>query len=74
MELAHIIAFNATLLAAILSPGPAMLMSIRATLSGGFRQGFMVGLGLGTMAAIWTALALPGLYRPYWGLCRHLGR
>lgn len=61
MELAHIIAFNATLLAAILSPGPAMLMSIRATLSGGFRQGFMVGLGLGTMAAIWTALALLGL-------------
>lgn len=61
MELTHIIAFNATLLAAILSPGPAMLMSIRASLTGGFRQGFTVGLGLATMAATWTALALLGL-------------
>ena len=42
MELTHIIAFNATLLAAILSPGPAMLMSIRASLiNGGFRRGFI---------------------------------
>ena len=61
MELTHIIAFNATLLAAILSPGPAMLMSIRASLTGGFRQGFTVGLGLAVMAATWTALALLGL-------------
>ncbi|QTN35464.1 LysE family translocator [Cognatishimia activa] len=61
MEFTHIIAFNATLLAAILSPGPAMLMSIRASLSGGFRQGFTVGLGLAVMAATWTALALLGL-------------
>lgn len=61
MDLTHLIAFNATLLAAILSPGPAMLMSIRASLTGGFRQGFAVGLGLATMAAIWTALALLGL-------------
>lgn len=61
MEFAHIIAFNATLLAAILSPGPAMLMSIRASLTGGFRQGFTAGLGLATMAATWTALALLGL-------------
>ena len=61
MEFTHIIAFNATLLAAILSPGPAMLMSIRASLTGGFRQGFTVGLGLATMAATWTALALLGL-------------
>lgn len=61
MELAHIIAFNVTLLAAILSPGPAMLFSIRATLAGGFSHGFIVGLGLATMAAIWTTLALLGL-------------
>jgi threonine/homoserine/homoserine lactone efflux protein len=61
MDLTHIIAFNATLLAAILSPGPAMLMSIRASLAGGFRQGFIVGLGLATMAATWTLLALLGL-------------
>ena len=61
MDLTHLIAFNITLLAAILSPGPAMLMSIRASLTGGFRQGFAVGMGLATMAAIWTALALLGL-------------
>ncbi|WP_370229781.1 LysE family translocator, partial [Cognatishimia sp.] len=61
MDLSHILAFNATLLVAILSPGPAMLMSIRATLAGNFRQGFMVGLGLATMAATWTTLALLGL-------------
>ena len=61
MELTHIVAFNATLLAAILSPGPAMLMSIRASLAGGFAQGFLVGLGLATMAATWTLLALLGL-------------
>ena len=61
MELTHIIAFNATLLAAILSPGPAMLMSIRASLAGGYTQGFLVGLDLATMAATWTLLALLGL-------------
>lgn len=61
MELTHLIAFNATLFAAILSPGPAMLMSIRASLTGGFRQGFAVGLGLAVMAATWTTLALLGL-------------
>jgi len=38
-----------------------MLMAIKASLSGGFRHGFAVGLGLATMAAIWTSLALLGL-------------
>lgn len=61
MELAHVIAFNLTLLAAIASPGPAMLYALRASLVGGFRTGFLTGAGLGTMAAIWTLLALLGL-------------
>ncbi|MDC0737428.1 LysE family translocator [Cognatishimia sp. SS12] len=61
MELTHIIAFNLTLLAAIASPGPAMLVSIKASLTGGFRQGVITGAGLGLMAAVWTSLALLGL-------------
>ena len=61
MELTHLIAFNLTLLAALASPGPAMLLSIRATLSGGRAKGMATGLGLGTMAAIWTLMALLGL-------------
>jgi threonine/homoserine/homoserine lactone efflux protein len=61
LELAHLIAFNITLLAALVSPGPAMLLAIRATLSGGRAHGVATGLGLGTMAALWTLAALLGL-------------
>ncbi len=61
MQLTHLIAFNLTLLAAIASPGPAMLFSIRATLRGGFRGGLETGVGLACMAAAWTMLALMGL-------------
>lgn len=61
MDPTHLIAFNLTLLAALASPGPAMLLSIRATLSGGRAHGVATGLGLGTMAALWTLTALLGL-------------
>ena len=61
MELTHLIAFNLTLLAALASPGPALLLAIRATLNGGRPQGLATGLGLGTMAAVWTLMALAGL-------------
>lgn len=61
MELTHLIAFNVTLIAAILSPGPAMLVAVRTTLSQGRRAGMLTGLGLGTMAATWTLFALLGL-------------
>jgi threonine/homoserine/homoserine lactone efflux protein len=61
MEITQIVAFNLTLLAALASPGPAMLLAIRATLSGGRGHGLATGFGLGTMAAIWTLLALLGL-------------
>lgn len=61
MEISQLILFNVTLLAALLSPGPALLMAIRATLVSGFKGGILVGAGLATMAACWTALALLGL-------------
>ncbi|WP_116599460.1 LysE family translocator [Primorskyibacter marinus] len=61
MDLAHVIAFNVTLLAAIASPGPAMLYIIRNTLAHGRRVGLFTAWGLGVMAATWTLLALLGL-------------
>ena len=61
MEITHLVAFNLALLAAITSPGPAMLYQIRATLAGGRAVGIATGCGLGTMAAGWTLMALVGL-------------
>ncbi len=61
MEPGHLIAFNLALLAALASPGPAMLVALRATLVGGRAQGVATGLGLGAMAALWTTMALLGL-------------
>lgn len=61
MTLTHLIAFNLTLLAALASPGPAMLVTLRMTLRGGKGAGIATGIGLGTMAALWTGLALLGL-------------
>ena len=57
----HLIAFNIALLAAIASPGPALLVALRTTLSAGRRAGIAVGCGLGLMAATWTLAALLGL-------------
>ncbi|MEX0349566.1 MAG: LysE family translocator [Paracoccaceae bacterium] len=57
----HLAAFNLALLAAILSPGPAMLYFVRQTLSQGRRTGLFSVLGLGSMAACWTVTALLGL-------------
>lgn len=61
MEAGHLIAFNLTLLAALASPGPAMLMALRTTLVEGRAAGILTGMGLGTIAAAWTAAALLGL-------------
>ncbi len=61
MEIAQLIAFNVALLAAILSPGPAFVYAVRATLSGGRAAGLATGWGLGVMAATWTLLAFLGL-------------
>lgn len=57
----HILAFNLTLLAALASPGPALLLALRTSLVAGRAAGIATGLGLGLMAAVWTALALLGL-------------
>ncbi len=61
MEAAHWLAFNLTLLAAFLSPGPAMLVALRASLKGGRAAGIATGAGLALMAAGWTGAALMGL-------------
>ncbi len=61
MTIEHLIAFNIALFAAIASPGPALLVSIKTTLSAGRTAGIATGCGLAIMAATWTALALLGL-------------
>ncbi|MDE0113735.1 MAG: LysE family transporter [Albidovulum sp.] len=61
MTLEQFLAFNAVLLAAIASPGPALLMAIQTSLSAGRTAGISIGAGLGLMAAAWTLMALLGL-------------
>ncbi|MEI4195180.1 LysE family translocator [Roseovarius sp. E0-M6] len=61
MDAGHLIAFNLTLIAALISPGPAMLVALRTSLTEGRRAGALVGMGLGMAAALWTLLALLGL-------------
>lgn len=61
MDLEHIVAFNLALVLALISPGPAFVMSIQTTLSSGRKSGVHFGVGLGLMAAVWTSLALVGL-------------
>jgi len=56
-----LIAFNAVLLAAIASPGAALLYFIKSTVASGRVAGIAVGAGLGTAAALWTLAALLGL-------------
>jgi threonine/homoserine/homoserine lactone efflux protein len=61
MELSHILAFNAALLAAWIAPGPAMLYALRTSLAHGRAAGIAAGVGLGAVAALWTLAALLGL-------------
>lgn len=61
LTLAELAAFNTVLLAALLSPGAAMLFITRATVTGGRAAGVATGIGLGTAAALWTLAALLGL-------------
>ena len=56
-----LLAFNALLIAAILSPGPAFLVALRMSLAQGRRAGMMTGLGLATIATMWTGAALMGI-------------
>lgn len=61
MTAAELLAFNAILIVSILSPGAAFLMAVRASVSGGRRAGFATGLGLASMASLWTLAALLGM-------------
>ena len=61
MTFEQLLAFNVALLAAVVSPGPALLVAIRTTLSAGRPAGIAVGCGLALMAAAWTLMALLGL-------------
>lgn len=61
MGIEHLLAFNAALIAAVVSPGPALLVAIRTTLEAGRPAGIAIGCGLGLVAAGWTLMALLGL-------------
>ncbi|KAB7614718.1 LysE family translocator [Amylibacter sp. SFDW26] len=61
MTFEHLIIFNIALLAALASPGPAFLVMIRTTLNAGRTAGIALGFGLGSVAAMWTLMALLGL-------------
>ncbi|MGB3556515.1 MAG: LysE family transporter [Jannaschia sp.] len=58
---AHLLAFNAALFVAVIGPGPAFLVCVQASLTGGRRAGVLTGLGLAVMAGLWTLAALLGL-------------
>ncbi|MEM9968596.1 MAG: LysE family transporter [Pseudomonadota bacterium] len=61
MNAESLIAFNLVLLAALASPGAAMLYVIKTTVSAGRVAGLFTGVGLATAAALWTLSALLGL-------------
>lgn len=61
MGLEHLIAFNLALLAAVASPGPALLVAVQTSISAGRAAGVAVGCGLAVMASLWTLTALLGL-------------
>ena len=61
MQPEHVIAFNITLLAAMASPGPALVFAVHTVLSAGGRAGMAIGCRLGIAAAGWTLAALVGL-------------
>nr|WP_242679011.1 LysE family transporter [Rhodobacter calidifons] len=46
---------------AAISPGPAVLMSVRTGLTEGLRTGFMLALGIGAGAVVWASAAMFGL-------------
>lgn len=56
-----LVAFNLVLLAALASPGAALLYFIKTCVSAGRIAGIATGAGLGLAAALWTLAALLGL-------------
>ena len=61
MQIDHILAFNAALLIALISPRPAFLLVLRTGVSCGKSAGLALGAGQGVAAAFWTLAALAGL-------------
>ena len=57
----HLAAFNLLLLAALASPGAAMLFVLRTTVTSGRRAGAISGIGLALAAGFWTLSAFLGL-------------
>lgn len=55
------LAFNLVLIAAIASPGAALLYFIKSCVSMGRVAGIATGIGLGLAASLWTLAALLGL-------------
>lgn len=62
MSLAAFLAFAGLVLFAVVSPGPAVLMSARTGLTEGFRTGVMLALGIATGAVFWALAAMFGLH------------
>ncbi|WP_114964237.1 LysE family transporter [Alkalilacustris brevis] len=61
MEIASLIAFNLAIVAALASPGPAIIAMLRASLGAGRAAGWFCGLGLAVGATSWSLLAVLGL-------------
>jgi threonine/homoserine/homoserine lactone efflux protein len=61
MSLESLLAFNLVLMAAIASPGAALLYFIKTCVSAGRSAGLATGAGLALMACLWTLAALLGL-------------
>ncbi|WP_324754463.1 LysE family translocator [Roseovarius sp. Pro17] len=61
MDAATLLLFNAAILGALASPGPAFIAMIRSSFVGGRRAGLMTGLGLSLAAIAWSAVAMLGL-------------
>lgn len=61
MTLAAFLTFVGLVSFAVISPGPAVLMSARTGLSEGLRTGFMLSVGIATGAVIWALAAMFGL-------------
>ncbi|MCU0903065.1 MAG: LysE family transporter [Tabrizicola sp.] len=62
MSVAAFLAFVGLVLFAVISPGPAVLMSARTGLTEGFRTGVMLALGIACGAVVWALAAMFGLH------------
>ncbi|MBL9074769.1 LysE family transporter [Tabrizicola sp.] len=62
MSLAAFLAFAGLVLFAVVSPGPAVLMSARTGLTEGFRTGVMLAFGIASGAVFWALAAMFGLH------------